>query len=64
MPAVDTTTADTAIIVLVYIVGAFSGVLGVLYFLCKDDRPIADQLRDIQRMSHVDEPTEHGRVPL
>lgn len=55
---------DKAIGVLIFIIGAFSGVLGVLYFLCKDDRPIADQLRDIQRMSHVDEPTEHGRVPL
>ena len=56
---------ETAILVLIYIIGAVSGVLGLIYFLCKDDdRSIADQLRDIREADRTFEPTEHGRAPL
>jgi hypothetical protein len=52
---------ESAIGVLIFILGIF---FGVLYFLRKDGRPIAEQLQDIRRREFGDEPTEHGRIPL
>jgi hypothetical protein len=53
---------DTAIGILIFIIGAFSGVLGLLYFICKDDdRPIADQLRAIQALpDNIESRTRSG----
>jgi hypothetical protein len=55
---------ETAIAVLLLIVGAFFGAMFVLFFICRDSRPIAEQLEDIRRHEFAHDPTEHGRVPL
>lgn len=54
----------TSIAVLMYIAGALSGVMGMIWFVCKDDRPISDQFDDIRRMDRGIGPTEHGKIPL
>ncbi|MDB5552806.1 MAG: hypothetical protein JWL86_2790 [Rhizobium sp.] len=54
----------TAITVLMYIAGALSGVMAVIWFVCKDDRPIAEQFDDIRRIDSGIGPTEHGKIPL
>lgn len=55
---------ETAIAVLVFTCGALFGIMAMVWFVCKDDRPIAEQFADIRRMDRGIGPTEHGKIPL
>ena len=55
---------ETSIIVLTFICGTLFGAMAVIMFVCKDDRPIAEQFEYIRRMDRGIGPTEHGKIPL